>query len=88
MLKEEMRQMVVSLQWSASQWDQCGEVSGFTGHRAEGARAYAACQAGLLRDLARCFEQQWLLHEEDVGMEKDFKLQEDHGEDDEEEEDC
>ncbi|KAJ7430256.1 hypothetical protein B0H11DRAFT_2263932 [Mycena galericulata] len=59
LLKEEMRRVPLTLRWKAAWWVARSEVEEFTGCHAEGARAYALRQAGLLRDMADRFERMW-----------------------------
>ena len=59
LLDEEMRRTAESLEWSANQWESRKEVEGFSGARAEGARAYAAQQAAQFRSVGVRFQQEW-----------------------------
>ncbi|KAK7018729.1 hypothetical protein VNI00_018289 [Paramarasmius palmivorus] len=59
LVEEEMRRVLVSLEWSARQWDTRAEDTGFTGIHAEGASSYAHRQAALFRRLKGSFAKMW-----------------------------
>jgi cobalamin biosynthesis protein CobT len=59
LLKEEMRRVPITLRWKADWWSERADPDGLTGAHAEGAHAYAARQAHLLRALAAHFETMW-----------------------------
>ncbi|KAJ7849143.1 hypothetical protein B0H14DRAFT_3670007 [Mycena olivaceomarginata] len=68
LLKEEMRCTPLALRYKARWWLERWAPTGFEGHHAEGATAYATSQAVLYNDLVDSFEKLWapLMGLEDV----------------------
>ncbi|KAJ7600453.1 hypothetical protein C8J56DRAFT_1038093 [Mycena floridula] len=59
LLSEEMRRVLVSLEWKAKWWEEHQVVPGFSGQRAAGATALAARQAANFRAIADRFCTLW-----------------------------
>jgi hypothetical protein len=59
LVKDEMRRVPQTLRVKAGWWEDRRAPKGFSGAHAEGARAYAARQASLMRNLAEHFENMW-----------------------------
>lgn len=59
LLKEEMRRVLISLEWKACWWEDRRVVAGFTASHREGASAYTSSQARLLRGLGKHFQKLW-----------------------------
>ncbi|KAF9548613.1 hypothetical protein CPC08DRAFT_648406, partial [Agrocybe pediades] len=88
LLKEEMRRVLLSLEWKAQWWEARKDVGSESGKTikdlAEGASAYATSQAQVQRSLATLFRKMWESPLQDEPHEKDAESDEDS---DEEEDD-
>ncbi|KAK7025333.1 hypothetical protein VNI00_016115 [Paramarasmius palmivorus] len=59
LVEEEMRRVLVSLEWNAKRWDRRAQDMGFTGIHAEGVSSYAHRQAALFHRLKGSFARLW-----------------------------